>query len=191
MDQGPHLRFPIEDFFHELDELLAEDKIRYVSLTNGNLELLKKYHEKFGNKLFSHEIAYNFEIRINEELGIIPYALEHGIKPVSYQPLRKNKTAERNWPVIVEMAEKYNATQNQIILNWQVSKGILPIFKSESVDHIDENLGALTFQMSKEDLEKIQNFKLNWDRPEIDWEKTGRGKRITVFSDIFDDRYYG
>jgi len=130
----------IFDFYHEA---LDSRKIKSVSVTNASLELLKELCKEFGDKMFAHELTYNFEIRANEDLGLTKFAEENSILNIVYQPLRRNRTAKRNWPLLVELAEKYGKTQNQIILNWLVSKSFLPLFKSQSKSHIDENLGHL------------------------------------------------
>jgi len=192
------LQFPLTAFkkygFKKLVSLvenyLADEKIRYTSLTNCNLEYLKKYHQIFKEKLFSHELCYSFEIRENEKLGITDYALKHNIINIPYQPLRRNRTAQRNWPLLVNLSKKYDKTQNQIILNWLVSKGFYPLIKSETISHIDENLAALDFKMKQEDLDKLNNFKVpEYKTPKIDWWMTEGGVTMHALPNIFDENY--
>ena len=52
-----------------LDQNLA----RFASVTNFDLENLKRYHAEFGDKIFSHELHYSFEIRTVDDLGIIDF----------------------------------------------------------------------------------------------------------------------
>lgn len=173
-----------------IDELLASRKIRFTSITNENLPLLKKYKEKYGNKLFSHEVVFNFEVRANEELGIIDYAHENNIKTVVYQPLRRNRTATHNWKPVVKLAEKYGKTQNQILLNWIISKGYLPLTKSENIDHINEHLEALNFVIDDLDIQLLNNFKIpNYAQPDIAWSTNSPGVRIDQLSNVFEDHY--
>lgn len=197
-DSIDSLEFPLSAFykygFENLVELvekyLSQNKIRYTSITNSNLETLKKYHEIFKDKLFSHEVHFSFEIRENEKLGIMQYALEHGIKNVIFQPLRRNRTAKHNWPILIELAEKYGKTQNQILLNWIVQKGFLPLVKSETKEHIDENFAALEFSLQTEDVEKLNTFSVpNYKEPEIDWYLEGKGTSIFMLPNTFDDKY--
>ena len=37
----------------------------------------------------------------------------------AYQPLRRNRTANRNYPLLIELSNKYNKTQNQILFALQ------------------------------------------------------------------------
>lgn len=180
----------LEEISVVIKDLLNEGKVRFTSITNSDLEFLKKYHSIFGDKLFAHEVVYNFEIRENEKLGITKYADENGILNIVYQPLRRNRTAGRNWELLVELAEKYGKTQNQIVLNWIVSKGFLPLVKSTNKKHIDENLDSFNFVIEKEDIERLNNFQIpGYETPKIDWNDNGDGIKIDQLPNRFDDIY--
>ncbi|MCB0486584.1 MAG: aldo/keto reductase, partial [Flavobacteriaceae bacterium] len=101
-----------DDLSKTVDALLSKNKILKTSITNMGLDLLKKYHQRFGDSLFSIEICHNFEIRENEKAGIIKYAKDNNIEIFIFQPLRRNRTAQHNWPLLVSLADKYNVTQN-------------------------------------------------------------------------------
>ena len=134
-----------------VDKMINDGKTRFTSLTNSSPEFLRTYHEAFGDKLFAHEGVFNFEVRENEKFGLTEYAKQNNILNVVFQPLRRNMTASRNWPLLVELSEKYNKTQNQILLNWIVSKGFFPLVKSSTTAHIDENLASFDFKIEQSD----------------------------------------
>ncbi len=77
----------------------------------------------------------------------------------------------RNYDVLVELAEKYNKTQNQIIINWIVKeKNILPLIKCTDINRINENLSAINFTMETADYKKLNKFRnKDFDNVEIDW----------------------
>ncbi len=187
---GVFLQYGFEEACEVIQKLLDSGKVRYTSITNENLDLLKKYHSKFGEKLFSHEVCYNFEVRVNETEGTIPYANENKILTVIYQPLRRNRTAGRNWPLLVELSKKYGKTQNQIVLSWLISKGYVPLTKSETLEHIDEHLEATTITIEADDLARMDNFTPpRYEPPVIDWNKSGVGVSVDQLSNVFDDDY--
>lgn len=163
---------------------------RYTNITNASHEQLKQYHEEFGDKLFASEVGFNFEVRENFDNGVIPYAEKNGILSVIYQPLRRNRTALRNWPLLVELSKRYHMSQNQILLNWISSKGYLPITKAGNLDHIKDAIGSLTFKMEKVDIDKLNNFKIdNYKSPKVFYTTEGEGVRIDQLSNIFDEEY--
>lgn len=170
--------------------LLKQKMTRYVSVANADLETLNKYHSEFGDKLFSSEVGFNFEIRENEDYGIIKYANDNDILNIVFQPLRRNRTLVRNYPLLVELSKKYSKTQNQIIINWLVSKNLLPLIKTDSIEHLDENLAALDFKIDKTDLVRLNEHRVHgWKTPKIDWYGTGDGVKIDQLSNVFDEEY--
>jgi 2,5-diketo-D-gluconate reductase B len=188
LTQSTFLQYDFKEIAKTVNFILSSGKARYTSITNENLPLLKQYHKQFGNKLFSHEVCINFELRENETEGTPQYAKEHNILTTIYQPLRRNRTAQRNWPLLVELAEKYDATQNQIILNWLISKGYLPLTKSESILHINEHIAALQLNIEQKDLNRIDSFvPSGYISPLIDWNNSGEGTKIDQLSNVFDD----
>jgi len=182
--------FGIEPTKDLVNKLISQGKTRFTSLTNSSPEFLKTYHKTFGDKLFAHEAVFNFEVRENEKYGLTDYAKKNNILNVIFQPLRRNQTATRNWPLLVELSKKYGKTQNQILLNWIVSKGFFPLVKSDSTNHIDENLASFDFQLEQSDLDNLNNFIIpGYTSPKIDWYDTGDGEKIHNLPNIWDELY--
>lgn len=182
-----------EATWQEVERMLQAGQVRYLNLTNANLEFLQRAHQRFGDTLFAHEIHLNFEIRINDDLGISQYADQNHIRNVIAQPIRRNRTAARKWPLLVELAAAYGATQNQIILAWLVARGMLPIPKAVTPDHVDELLGALSFTLKPEDIQRINEWRPpGYTSPPIDWRRTldpTNGVAIDQLANVFDNTY--
>ena len=178
-------KLPLVDVYKEIKRLVDIGKIRYIGISNVNLEELKKVNEEV--KIDFFEGVYNLECKIYEDSGVLEYCEENGIGFICYQPLRRNRTAMRNYDVLVELAKKYNKTQNQIIINWIVKeKNILPLIKSTNIERINENLSALEFDMKKEDYQKLNEFRnKDFDNIEIDWYCKG-GVTIDQLANQFD-----
>lgn len=180
-------KIPLEDSYRELERLVNIGKSRNVSASNLNIDELKMIVEKLGINLFSFEGLYNLECKQNEDVGIISYCQEHDILFLNYQPFRRNRTANHNYPVLVELANKYHKTQNQILLNYYVyEKRLTPITKAEKIKYIDLNLGALNFRMEQTDYDKLNNFRCEaFDKLEVDWQDNG-GIPIYKFANQID-----
>lgn len=177
-----------------LNNYLDQGIIRYVSASNFNLEYLKKFKDSFGDKLFSHELHYSFEIRDNADLGIIKYGIDQNIINVPYQPLRRNRTAMMKWRILEQLAQKYGKRTNQIIIRWMTSRGMHPIIKSTTITHIDENLSATLFQMEEADLLTLDNFRPPHYLPKkIDWWLEGTDPKLSAYMgllpNLFDEEY--
>lgn len=166
-------KLPIEEVYYEMNKQIKKGKARFLSGSNLSLNQLKLLHESF--KLFSIEGLYNLECKINEDVGIVKYCHENNIVFAAYQPLRRNRTAKRNYPVLVNLAKKYGKTQNQILINWIIKeKGLMPLIKASKIKHVKENLGSLKFDLEVSDIEKLNKFRnKEFDTLKVDWNDAG------------------
>ncbi|MCX4303736.1 MAG: aldo/keto reductase [Clostridia bacterium] len=179
-------KLPLIDTYKEMQRLVNIGKARYLGISNCNLEQIKVVNETV--KIDFFEGVYNLECKINEDIGILEYCKENDITFVAYQALRRNRTAKRNYLELLELSKKYNKTQNQIILNWIVKeKNIKPLIKSTNIERINENLEAVTFEMEREDYQKLNNFRSQeFDNIKIDWYYTGNGVTIDQLANQFE-----
>ena len=138
-------------------------------------------------KLDFFEGVYNLECKINESIGILDYCKKNNIEFVAYQPLRRNRTQLKNYELLVELSQKYNKTQNQIILNWIMKeKKINVLIKSTNCDRIDENIKSLDFEMEENDYKRLNDFKNEeFENIKIDWDNVGDGISIDQFPNQF------
>lgn len=162
-------KLPLVEVYKEIERLVEIGKVRYIGISNVNLEQLREVDSEV--KIDFFEGVYNLECKIYEDTKVLEYCKENSIQFICYQALRRNRTAMRNYDVLVSLAEKYKKTQNQIIINWIVKeKNILPLIKCTDINRINENLSALDFIMKKEDYEKLNEFRnKDFDNVEIDW----------------------
>ncbi len=166
-------KIPLLETYEEMDRLVKKGKVRYLSASNVNLETLKEIQKNF--KLFSFEGVYNLECKYNENVGLINFCKENDIKFVCYQALRRNNIMKMNYPFLVEMAKKYNKTQNQILLNWLVkAKDLNTIIKTNTIKNIDNNIEALNFSLDSNDIEALNSFQdKRFECIDIDWKNEG------------------
>lgn len=157
------------EIYKEIDSLVKLGKVKYIGVSNVNLKQLKEINNIV--KIDFFEGVYNLDCKYHENEGLIDYCKENDILFTAYQPLRRNKIAQKNYPILKALSEKYNKTQNQIMINWIVrEKDIMPLIKSTNKNRIKENIEALNFEMEKSDYEilnKFQNEKIN--SIEINW----------------------
>lgn len=168
-------KIPLEESYRELKRLVSIGKSKNVSASNLSINQLKMIVEELGIELFSFEGLYNLECKQNEDVGILDYCKKHNILFINYQPCRRNRTANHNYPLLVELANKYNKTQNQILLNYYVKeKNIIPITKVNKIEHIKLNLEALNFEMEQQDYQRLNDFRCEeFDKLKVDWLDNG------------------
>lgn len=171
-------KLPLLDVYYEMKKVQEKGKVRYLSTSNTSFEQLKELQNNFG--IYSFEGVYNLDCKIYENIGLVDYCKENNIKFICYQALRRNKIAEANYDFLVKMAEKYNKTQNQILINWMLkAKGLYTLIKTTQKTYIYSNLEALDFNLEEEDVKKLNGFQNEkYNSIEIDWDANRGGVTI-------------
>ena len=96
---------------------------------------------------------------------------EHGIATEAWSPLAQGGDLLED-PVITELAEQRDKTPAQVVLRWHVQIGNVAIPKSVTPERIRANLAVFDFELSEEDLSRIEGLH--------------RGERIGPDPDAFD-----
>ena len=92
-----------------------------------------------------------------QENDVIPFIQEKGIVVQGWYPFGgRGHTAELlGDEVISEIAEAHGVTSAQVILRWNLQKGVVVIPGSSNPDHIRENLDLFGFELTDEEMARI------------------------------------
>ncbi|MGE5473912.1 MAG: aldo/keto reductase [Ignavibacteriales bacterium] len=180
-------KLPLEETYFLMNRMVEKGKACSLSASNFSLEELIAICERHKFKLFCFEGLYNIECKVNEDVGIIDYCKRNEIEFVCYQPLRRNRTSNRNYDFLVDIANKYEKTQNQILINWIVKeKKLITSIRASRVEHVKENLESLDFALNREDIESLNNYRnKDFDSLKVDWALKGEGITIDQIPNQF------
>ena len=160
---APNPEIPLEETMRAMDYLIEQKLVRFIGVSNFSVEKMKEAQRYSKNKIVANQIPYNLATRnknhrgscINMESEIIPYCQENDIIIMAYRPIERGFLLEPN-PILDELSKKYNKTKAQIAINWLISKkGIITIPKSTNIEHLKENLGAVGWNLSNEDIKLL------------------------------------
>lgn len=86
----------------------------------------------------------------------VAYCKENGVLPMAWSPLdrgRENATIGNS--ILVSLSKKYGRSIQQINLKFLLQKGILPIPKASSEEHMKANLDVFDFELSEDDVSML------------------------------------
>jgi len=64
-------------------------------------------------------------------------------------------------PKIVEIADKYGKNPAQILIKFQIQRGVMVIPKSVTKSRIESNFDVWDFELQQEDIDQIDTFDCN------------------------------
>lgn len=129
--------------------------VKTIGVSNFLPEHLDKIIEATGvtpavNQIERHPYFNNLElVKENQKRGI-------QVESWSTFGRKLNDVLENE--TIVELAKKYHKTPAQIILRWNYQSDVLSIVKASSYDHQKANLDFFDFELSKDDIDKINGL---------------------------------
>lgn len=84
------------------------------------------------------------------------YCKEKGIVVVAYSPLTQGQRLGD--PVIEQIAKKLKKTPAQVVLRWCLQRDVVVIPKSDKEARIEENMGIFGWELSDEDMKRIDEL---------------------------------
>lgn len=148
-----------------MEEYVKEGKIRSIGLSNYYVEELSAFLPKVDTvpALVQNEIHPYYQ-----ENDVIPYIQDLGIVVQGWYPFggRGHTSELLNDDVIVDIAHNHGVSAAQVILRWNLQKGVVVIPGSSNPDHIKENTDIYGFELSSDEMKRInaldRNEKHDW-----------------------------
>ena len=155
------LHQPFGDIFgawRALEELYKEGKIKAIGVSNFKPDQL-------ANLATFNEVtpAVNqIELHVfNQKEDEQAYMLSKGVQTESWGAFAEGQFDVFNNPVLKEIAEKYSKTTAQVMLRWQLQRGIVSLSKSANPERVRQNFDIFDFELSAEDMDKIATLNTN------------------------------
>lgn len=151
---------PCGDYYgswRAMEELYKEGKIRAIGVSNF-------YSDRLVDLILNNNVvpAVNqvefhpyFQQKKAEEI-----MKEHGVQMEAWSPLGHGGDVLSD-EVIVHIGEKYGKTAAQVILRWDVQRGIVTIPKSVHNDRIDANFDVFDFSLTDEEMKQMDALDCN------------------------------
>lgn len=154
------IHWPVADKLIEswkaLEFLYEEGLVKSIGVSNclqHHLEIIQK------NCVYKPMVVQNeFHPRLIQQ-ELVNYCKDHQIAYQAWAPLMRGRLLENE--ILKSLAKKYNKSVAQIILRWDLQKGIATIPKSVNPERIKENSLLFDFELSLDDIHKIDSLNSN------------------------------
>lgn len=89
------------------------------------------------------------------QAATIQFCLERDIRPEAWGPLGAGQSDVLSNPVITEIAKERGLTPAQVVLGWNLERGVIVIPKSVHKERLIENLKCTDFELTDDDMTRI------------------------------------
>lgn len=138
-----------------LEELYEAGKIRAIGVSNF-------YPERLADFVSINKVppAVN-QVEINpffQQEKAIDYMRQKGVQPEAWAPFAEGKNEIFAHPLLAKIGKVYGKSVGQVILRWEIQRGVVALAKSVRKERMQENIDVFDFDLSEEDIAQISTL---------------------------------
>lgn len=149
------LHQPFADYYgayRALEDLYEEGKLRAIGVSNFYPDRLVDIASFARIKPMVNQIETH---PLNQQIEAHEWLKKYGVIHEAWAPFGEGRGNMFTNPVLQKLGDKYNKTVAQVILRWQLQRGIVVIPKSTHKERMAQNLDVFDFTLTDEDMQAI------------------------------------
>lgn len=149
------LHQPFNDYYgawRALEDLYAEGVIRAIGVSNFYPDRLVDLCSFSRIKPMVNQVETH---PYNQQTEAQEWMKKYGVQIEAWAPFGEGRGGLFTDPVISEIAKKYNKTTAQVILRWELQRGIVVIPKSVHKERMEQNIDVFDFKLDSADMKKM------------------------------------
>ncbi|SUP41960.1 aldo/keto reductase [Veillonella criceti] len=152
------LHQPFSDYYgayRALEDAYKEGKVRAIGVSNfypDRLSDIAAFTEikPQVNQVETHPLNQQIEAQEN--------MIKNDVQIESWATFAEGRGDIFNNPVLIDIAKKYGKSTAQVMVRWQVQRGIVCLTKSVKPERMAENINVWDFELSTDDMARIQSL---------------------------------
>ena len=159
----------VKEYWPKMEKCVDDGLTKAIGVSNYNVQNLLIVLSVARIKPLVNEVEFHPYLY---QKDLLEFCNLEKIKILAYNPLvkgvyckeRHGKEMEEkkldllNEPEVKSLAEKHGKTPGQIVLNWEIQKGVIPIPGTSKPERMKENLEATKFQLDQSDCETLEHY---------------------------------
>ncbi len=151
---------PMNDYYgswRAMEELYTQENVRAIGVCNFYPDRLMDLWINAKIKPMLNQIELH---PFFQQTDAIKNMQELSIQPEAWGPFAEGGNGIFTNPVLTKIAEKYHKTAAQVILKWNIQRGVIVIPKSVKKERMQENFAVWDFRLDTTDMEQIAKLDL-------------------------------
>ncbi|WP_462317870.1 aldo/keto reductase [Marinilabilia sp.] len=151
------VHWPVKGKYKEtwraLEDLYEEGRVRAIGVSNFMQHHLEDLMHSAKIMPMVNQVEFHPHL-IQQDL--VDFCKKNKIQYEAWSPLMQGKVFEID--LFRELSEKYNKSIAQIVIRWDLQKGVVTIPKSVNKERIEANADVFDFEISEEDMARIDQL---------------------------------
>lgn len=159
------IHMPFGDYYgswRAMEELYKEGRIRAIGVCNFMSDRIIDFGFNVDVMPAIDQIELHPFYQREPELAVLK---EYGIKPTAWAPFAEGLNGMFTNPVLKVIASEHGKTVGQVILRWNIERGVSIIPKSVHRSRMEENFDIWDFSLTPDDMKAIATLDLG--RPQM------------------------
>lgn len=166
------IHWPVKGKYNEawraLETLYREGRVKAIGVSNFQVHHLEDLMSHAEIMPMVNQVEFHPRLTQKE---LLRFTKEHGIQLEAWSPLMQGELLSND--TLLEIAAQHGKSVAQIILRWDLQHGVITIPKSTKEHRIVENAALFDFELSQEEMERIdalnQNLRVGPDPDNFDF----------------------
>ena len=153
----------MKDYFsawRAMEDAYKEGKLRAIGVSNFYPHTLTNFCETVEIKPMVNQVELHPYFTQENALETMEY---YGVQPEAWAPLGGGRYKPFDDPMLQKIAAAHGKTVGQVILRWNVQRGVVAIPKSTHKERIEENIDIWDFTLTEEEMKRIASLDMGYE----------------------------
>ena len=136
-----------------------EGKLKAIGVSNFYAHILVNFVHTVEIKPMVNQVELHPYYTQEKAIETMKY---YDVIPEAWAPLGGGRYNPFEDEMLKEIAEKHNKTVGQVILRWNIQRGVVVVPKSTHVERIKENIDIFDFELNEEEMKQISSLDMGY-----------------------------
>ena len=142
-----------------METAYQEGKLKAIGVSNFYPNILTNFCEVVKVKPVVNQVELHPYYTQEKALETMKY---YDVIPEAWAPLGGGRYNPFEDEMLKGIAAKYNKSVGQVILRWNIQRGVVVIPKSTHVERIKENIDIFDFELNEEEMKQISSLDMGY-----------------------------
>ncbi len=138
--------------WRDLVRLYEEGKVRAIGISNFYVDRMVEFCEFNDVKPMVNQMETH---PLNQQTELMAWEEKYHVRPEAWAPFGEGRGGLFENPVLAEIGATHGKTAAQVMLRWNLQRGVIVLPKSVHRERMEGNLDVLDFALSEDEMARI------------------------------------